>query len=249
MILELDAGNTRIKWRLLGTGGVVREAGAVHSLEELSGGLRSLFCAPRAVRVVSVREARFRQELSDALQESVGLAPEYAAVTRQCGGLSTACTDLARLGVDRWLVALAAWHRDPGACVVIDCGSAVTLDLVDGAAVHRGGYIVPGLSMQLDALLERTGIRFLASPRWGEVVPGDVTETAVCNGIFSMILAWLQGDAAVRDASGSGRLYLTGGDADLLRPALERTGLSVNHVPDLVMEGLSYACPVNEVVP
>lgn len=246
MILELDAGNTRIKWRLLASDGVVHEAGAVHSLEELSESLWNLSGSPRAVRVVSVRETRFRQQLSDALQESVGLAPEYAAVTRQCGGLSTACTDLARLGVDRWLVTLAAWHRDPGACAVIDCGSAVTLDLVDSAAVHRGGYIVPGLSMQLDALLERTGIRFLTSPRWGGVLPGDVTETAVCNGIFSMMLTWLESDAAVREASGSGRLYLTGGDGGLLRPALERAGLSVNHVPDLVMDGLSYACPVSE---
>src|SRR6185437_3966355 len=61
------------------------------------------------------------------------------------------------LGVDRFLGVIAAHHLagSRGACVV-NAGTAVTLDLVDGRGVHRGGAILPGPRLMIEGLLQRT---------------------------------------------------------------------------------------------
>ena len=62
-----------------------------------------------------------------------------------------------RLGVDRWLAALGARRVIPvGDLVVIDAGTAVTVDLVTASHCFEGGVIMPGASMMNDALVGRT---------------------------------------------------------------------------------------------
>ncbi len=67
-----------------------------------------------------------------------------------------ALADASTVGQDRLLNALGAWTRARQACVVIDAGTAVTVDFVDGAGVFQGGAIAPGLNMMLRALHEHT---------------------------------------------------------------------------------------------
>lgn len=242
MDLELDAGNTRIKWRLRERG-VTVAAGAEVGVDGLAVALEPFWDGIVRALIVSVRVQSFNADLELFLKKRLGLEPCYATVSRSCAGVTTACTDISRLGVDRWLALLAAWRIDPGYSVIIDCGTAVTMDIVDENGLHPGGYIVPGLAMQKQALLDNTGIRFKdAVQRWGSAAPGVVTEEAVYHGIFAMLTSWLVSDTAVRKASEGGRLYLTGGDAILLQPVLERSGLVCTLVPDLVMDGLALAC-------
>ncbi|MDP1069535.1 type III pantothenate kinase, partial [Klebsiella pneumoniae] len=61
-----------------------------------------------------------------------------------------------RMGVDRWLAMLAAWQRVGQSCWVVDCGSAITLDLLDAEGRHQGGYILPGLRLMQQSLLGNT---------------------------------------------------------------------------------------------
>lgn len=60
------------------------------------------------------------------------------------------------VGVDRLLNALGAYATLKQACVVIDCGTATTVDFVDGEGTFQGGCIAPGASMMLKALHEHT---------------------------------------------------------------------------------------------
>ena len=92
------------------------------------------------------------------------------------------------VGIDRLLDAVAVnSRRAPGVpAVIIDAGSAVTVDLVDGAGAFRGGAILPGLRLMAKSLhdytallplieLPRTCLRFLAWPRpppWRSVSSG-----------------------------------------------------------------------------
>ena len=97
----------------------------------------------------------------------------------------------ATTGVDRLLSAMAAGVLHfPGAAasggyVVIQCGSAATVDLVDGAGVFRGGYILPGPTMWLSGLSGGAQLPNLSNelPDWNEVFVGDNTHDALVNGM------------------------------------------------------------------
>jgi type III pantothenate kinase len=70
--------------------------------------------------------------------------------------MQTSLDEPGSVGQDRLLDALGAFSRSNQACVVIDAGTAVTVDFVDGQGVFHGGAIAAGLAMMLDALHERT---------------------------------------------------------------------------------------------
>lgn len=94
-------------------------------------------------------------------------------------------------GVDRLLSAMAAGIRHfPGAqasrgYVVVQCGSAATVDLVDGAGVYRGGYIIPGPGLWLSGLAGAAQLPDLSTepPDWGAVSVGDNTRDAILHGM------------------------------------------------------------------
>lgn len=94
-------------------------------------------------------------------------------------------------GVDRLLAALAAGTRHfSGASgnrgyVVVQCGSAATIDLVDMDGVYRGGYILPGPAMWLSGLSGGAQLPDLSRelPDWKAVSVGDNTQDALLNGM------------------------------------------------------------------
>lgn len=74
-----------------------------------------------------------------------------------------ALADDSTVGQDRLLDALGAFARSGQACIVIDAGTAVTVDFVDGEGVFQGGAIAPGLGMMFTALHEHTAALPLVS--------------------------------------------------------------------------------------
>ena len=99
----------------------------------------------RAVWVASVRDEVFNLCFSENIERLVSVKPEFATISESaCGVTSKYATTL---GVDRLMALIAAWQKFKTACVVIDCGTAVTIDALDGAGVHQGGLIMPGLDM------------------------------------------------------------------------------------------------------
>ena len=67
-------------------------------------------------------------------------------------GISTLYTNPRLLGSDRWLALIAAFSSTPKALCVIDCGSAVTIDVLTDKGLHLGGFITPGLNMSRTTL-------------------------------------------------------------------------------------------------
>jgi type III pantothenate kinase len=241
VILELDAGNSRIKWRLLADGGVHNE-GSVPGPDALAEVLRSL-TPPRCVRMSSVRGEDANSAISAAIRAIWGLPVTLAKVESTCAGVRNQYQDPTRLGIDRWLAMLAAYHRAPGGCVVVDSGTALTIDVVDGEGLHQGGYITPGLSLMRESLVANTRIRLAADPVIPSLAPGHGTDAAVNNGTLAMQVALIDRVLAAARLSLPGiRLYLTGGDAPLLARLVAATDAEV--VPGLVMDGLALACPV-----
>ncbi len=236
MILELDIGNTRIKWRQLDERhNDCLAQGHVSDLQELQK-LEALQKQPVMARMCSVRDESLNEQLRQWVRSSYGIKLQQARVTRSCGGVSNSYEDVSRLGIDRWLAMLAAYARIAGPCVIVDSGTALTVDILNAEGEHEGGYIVPGLQLMRSSLTENTGIRLAETSRPVSVDPGHSTDEAVLNGTLAALLALIE------KATSSSKLLLTGGDAEVLAEMLADQNWQV--IPSLVMDGLAIACPV-----
>ena len=245
MILDLDIGNTRIKWRMVDRIGTAAFEGIVSEVDELLDATVRQYPVER-VRVACVRGGDSLNELIGSLSKGWQLQAEIARVSREFLGLSVGYEKLDRLGVDRWLAMLAAHRNAGGACLVVDCGTAVTVDLVDADGWHRGGYIVPGLKLMPDALTRNTAIRLAGEPDWG-LEPGNSTEDAIFHGALMMLLSLLEQTVArqlARQSVGQPfKVYLTGGDAPLIARFQNLQNVSLKQVDGLVFQGLALALP------
>lgn len=241
MILELDVGNTRLKWRSVDAHGKVLARG-VQGSNDAFAAIATQISAPQRIRIACVRDSAFKQQLQARIRACWGLEAELAKSVLQAAGVITAYTQPENLGVDRWLTMLAAKARGQGACCIIDAGSALTVDLLRADGQHLGGYIVPGLLMQRAGLLEGTAIRLPESLGWTGTAPGSSTGAAIHHGILSMTVAWLVAISEPVIKSG-GKLYLTGGDAQVFSEQLQGRSMPHELVPDLVLEGLAASLP------
>lgn len=246
MLLEIDAGNSRLKWRVSecsGQGvGVTLAQGAVPGtdpaavIRELLGALDSTGLSGLGrILVSSVRDEGFRQECRRTLRSHFGPDVEFAVARARQHGLRSAYEQPERLGVDRWLAMLAAWVDAGTACCVVDCGTTITLDVVAADGRHCGGFIVPGLRLMHQALAQRSAALALPPAEPASSL-GKATAHAITNGVFSMALGFIRDQYRLQCEQHDGlRWYFTGGDAPILLGEIE---WDCRQVPDLVLDGL-----------
>src|SRR5690554_4752899 len=132
MILEIDFGNTRLKWRLLDSNSLfVVESGVASSLERFSVALqRGKYSDVAFARGCSVRSQQQNQQLAALISSMYGVRLSLACAQAELAGVKNGYIDPAKLGVDRWLAMLGAYAKAKGACLVIDCGTAITVDYI-----------------------------------------------------------------------------------------------------------------------
>lgn len=242
MILEIDVGNSRIKWRLRDDSGRLASGfSARDQLEQLAEELRALGARPARVWVACVLSDSYRQSLLEWSRRHWGLSAEFALSVRRAAGVTNAYRDADRLGVDRWLALLAAHARSPEPAVIVQVGTAVTVDLLGPAGVHLGGYIGPGWRLMREALQGRTAqvTVELAAPEQMQLTPGTSTEQAVEAALSAMLLGLVERAERRLQAPGSGppRVLLSGGDARLLRESWP----AAHWWPEIVLDGLQLA--------
>jgi type III pantothenate kinase len=141
-------------------------------------------------------------------------------------------------GVDRLLNAAAAFDASKEACIVVDAGTAVTVDFVDGEGTFHGGAIAPGARMQLKALHDSTE----ALPELEFAAPdadafGRSTTQAILHGVFHGIrgMVWKLVEQYAEAYEAFPMVVATGGDAELL---FEKDELINRIVPDLTLRGI-----------
>ena len=241
MILELDVGNSRIKWRLLAEDDLaVVKAGHVPGFDELQL-VTELDAAITFARMCSVRGGDVNTRLEDWVRAKHSIALVQASVTQSCGGVTNQYANVSRLGIDRWLAMLAAYRRAGGACMIIDSGTALTIDVVDAQGLHLGGYIIPGLRLMHSSLEANTAIRLSDNYSTYSESLGHSTDEAVFNGTVTALLATIKQQSASLAKAGDVEIYFAGGDAELLHGlvGLDRSEI----VTSLVFDGLDVACP------
>lgn len=151
------------------------------------------------------------------------------------------------LGLDRVALAAGAASLYPGRNImVVDAGTAVTLDVVKSSPSFLGGRISPGLLLRLEALNGHTAALPLVSADGPMPVAGYSTETSIRSGVIgglaNEIVATFR---EYNEAFGCSRLAFTGGDAGILYKLIS-SRIPADHVPDLMARGLLYIYNHNE---
>jgi len=236
MILECDIGNSRCKWRLQNgsSSGVFdyRKEG-FSFFENLESVTEVNACIVAGIEIASVFEK--------VITGLFGCQPRFAKTTSNCSGVHCAYKNVTSLGVDRWAAVVAAYKRVNGAVLVVDAGSALTVDLVEVSGQHLGGYIIPGHKLMCASLLKET-----AAVSFDEVFDhvgfGASTQQCVTGGVMTALVGAVQ--LSIQQASmrigNNLAVILTGGDAEILVPLLD---CQVEVVPELVLDGLRWLLP------
>ncbi len=154
----------------------------------------------------------------------------------------------AKIGVDRVMAAIAAARlRHPGKpCIVIDIGTAITIDLVAADGALEGGAILPGPGLAARALGEKTDR--LPEIRFGDLdespdAVGRSTEPAMRAGIFwGAVGAIRELIARQRDRlTTAPQVFLTGGAAPSIARLIGGPDLTVRYLPHLTLSGIAIA--------
>lgn len=237
MKLLLDAGNTRLKWAWWDHG--FRPGGAVvHAGRSPEAALAALDLKllPTEVWAAGVASPAVHAAMEDWAQRCNQLTPRWVTTAASACGVRCAYRNPDKLGVDRWLSLIAAFHRVRGAACVVDAGTALTLDVVDAHGQHLGGLIAPGLGAQRRGLRRETQVRSREArdaPTW---LARD-TDSAVAWGTLHAVIGLIERvHARVSVSVPDMACLITGGEAEQLLPHL---GDGWAFEPHLVLEGLA----------
>ena len=158
-MMLLDVGNTTLRWafrdggELAGQGGVVHRG---HDMQDLIGQAWAGLEAPDSMAVSNVAGRPVQDAITHWADEHWNLQPVFVRTGERAAGVTNGYTVPGQLGVDRWAAIVAAWHEQQTAVLVIDCGTAITIDYVDAGGRHRGGLIAPGLGTMRQSLSQNT---------------------------------------------------------------------------------------------
>ncbi len=231
----IDMGNTRLKWAITMGGQIVAGQPLVNDrinrdeLVKLWGGKYR----PRRL-VVSCVGANWLLELVQSIAHEIWLDIDIILVKSQAQafGVINAYQQPEKLGVDRWLSLIAVWQKYQSSACIVDCGTAITVDLIDADGRHQGGLISPGLTLMKKSLAQ--GTEALPFGETSHVFGlASCTEAAISSGTLMAAIGLIEHVLAKQPKNM--RLILTGGDAELIAGQL---GIASIVDLDLVLRGL-----------
>lgn len=240
MRLFLDRGNSSVKWAArddaAGTAGEWVAEGRL--LLDADGHVTDadLAALPAADEwwLASVARDERDAALVAQLENNRNMIIKRIVTEASAAGVTCAYAEPSRLGVDRWLAVIAAYEPQRPA-IVIDAGTAITIDAVDGSGIHLGGLIAPGIGLMRHSLYTNTD----RIPDEGESATellGSDTRAAVSGGTLHAAAGFIDRVAGKLLATDPDmRCLLTGGDAERLNAVLET---STEYRPRLVLDGM-----------
>jgi type III pantothenate kinase len=235
--LLVDIGNSRLKWATLAQDGLaVGDAMSNPALteERLAEAWKALPKPERlAISCVSARRlAGVTRSVASALWP--GILIIEAKSEAQAFGVKNAYLQPEKLGVDRWLALLAARRHYSLPVCIVDCGTAITVDLLDEKGRHLGGMICPGLELMKQSLSAGTEALGYDDSAFITVGPANHTAAAIYSGVLSAAAGLIEHVFFAQTERC--QLLLTGGDAPLIAGQL---GCHCRIDHDLVLRGLS----------
>jgi type III pantothenate kinase len=240
----LDQGSSRLKWQVRTGGGRVVARGD-STWTPASGEPLLPEGTPSSIWLARVGGAERERALLRAIRTRQPGVPVHVVHPAAEGPLGLRLDyDHSQLGADRYCALLGVLAQSAEPAVVVDAGTAVTIDLLDTGGRHLGGYILPGYVPGVRAVsdllpdgLRRTLPTALANGPSCPKGPGHNTADALMGGWARGLVAAIEhlGSGAWQNVPAAPRWWLTGGDGPWLSERLQR---EVRLEPDLVLEGL-----------
>jgi type III pantothenate kinase len=225
-MLLLDIGNSRCKWALLEHGIWLRqgvlENGELQRLPTVVGEL------PASTRVVVSNVAG--EAVAALLREylaAMQCEPTFVQSVAECCGVRNGYRTPQKLGSDRWAALIAARHQVAGGCLVVNCGTATTIDALSAQGEFLGGLILPGLSLMMNGLSANTA---QLADRAGALLdfPLDTADAMLSGAVRATQGAILNQFGLLQQREGNVRCLVSGGASSI------------------VVQGLSVSCEYDE---
>ena len=242
--LALDIGNTRLKWAQYESphpNATLLHHGAefLENIDKLAEGAWSDMQAPTQVLGCVVAGDAVKRRVQEQMDQW-DVAPQWVVASESEAGLRNGYDHPARLGADRWVAMIGAYHRmlDQGAAkpmVVVMVGTAVTVEAVDATGKFLGGLILPGHGIMLRAL--ESGTAGLHVPT-GEVkeFPTNTSDALTSGGTYAIAGAVECMVQHVRAHCGAEpKCIMTGGAGWKMAPSMTRP---FELVDNLIFDGL-----------
>jgi type III pantothenate kinase len=240
MMLLIDMGNSSIKWATLEQDRLSPQQRLPYKLYPQA--WLKLDVPSQGVWVSNVAGPQKAEILTHWVKNHWGLKPTFVKTSSYECGVKNGYDNPKQLGVDRWLALIGAHYLETGPLCVVDCGTAVTLDVLFANGHHQGGLIMPGVTTMHKALLSDTYVlahlnKTLHRREEKPFLAHD-TQTGISLGTLYGVIGLLEYVINSLEKQGiSLKLILTGGTAPALESLLHQIK-SYRHIPDLVLQGL-----------
>lgn len=247
--LAIDVGNTRLKWALFestrpGARALAQGAEFLDHIDKLAEAAWSRLPTPQTMLGCVVASDAVKHRVEAQMEELWDVSPQWVIASAQEAGLVNGYDHPARLGPDRWVAMIGAWHRmkalstawgAPRPIVLSMVGTAVTVEALDASGKFLGGYILPGHGIMLRAL--ESGTAGLHVPT-GEVrpFPTNTSDALTSGGTFAIAGAMECMVQHVREHCGADPwCAMTGGAGWKMAPSLSSR---FELIDSLIFDGL-----------
>jgi type III pantothenate kinase len=237
--LLLDIGNSRLKWAWRDGNGLRPGAPFSSRAPDLAAALDAawgMLPAPAKIWGCNVAGEEIHAGVESWTARRWGCPCRWIVSTAQAHGVVNGYDDPARLGADRWLALIAARRFFPLPLCVADCGTAITVDVLDADGKHLGGVIAPGL----DAMRQALPLAVTLEAETAELPTlGRNTAAAVGAGVLHAsagLIERVHAHCRVRCGQNPA-LILTGGDAARIAHLLD---IPHRVEKDLLLRGLAW---------
>lgn len=227
--LAIDLGNTRIKAGLF-EDDTLQQTTVFNNLAELTDWL-TIYHDNLIVSSVS-------QDVHSIISLSRATRKKIPLTTSTSLPIKVEYATPQSLGVDRLAAACGAIQLFPDQpCLVIDAGTCINYEVVDGHGIYRGGIISPGVNMRFMAMNTFTARLPLMEAVVDAPLVGNSTQTCMQSGVMNGIIEEMRGIIGrMRQNYPDLRVILCGGDAQLFENQLKP---SIFAAPELVLVGLN----------
>jgi type III pantothenate kinase len=231
LILLIDIGNTRIKWAELDDKNQLSSVGVCLNADIAHANL-SRKNAQKAF-ISNVAGIKMAQQVTQLLEP---LEVNFLNVTAAAYGLKNhyALT----LGTDRWAALVAAWHTFQQPTVVVNAGTAITIDAISQIGEFLGGCIMPGLTLMQKSLSNNAALLKVDEGAW-QAFPtntADAIKSGAINAVVGAINLTLK--RLERQCGRSPLLLLSGGDAHTIAGVMRTQILNLDTKQVIIAENL-----------
>ncbi len=245
--LAIDIGNTRLKWALYESPqphAVLHAHGAefLENIDKLADGAWAGLASPHRMLGCAVAADAVKRRVEEQMEELWDVSAHWVVASAEEAGVTNGYDHPTRLGADRWVAMIGAWHRartdgvgENRPLVIVMVGTAVTVEAVDQHGKFLGGFILPGHGIMLRAL--ESGTAGLHVPT-GEVreFPTNTSDALTSGGTFAIAGAIERMVQHVRSHCGLEPVcFMTGGAGWKMAPSMS---VPFELVDSLIFDGL-----------